>query len=91
MIKQLWVAQCDICGACQSAKECMGRYNEAEHALPEGWTRSQINNDVCICPECAKKFNRPQINVRNIDQGIWTEGAKSDVDCRTESGIDAEA
>lgn len=57
MIKQIWIAQCDICGASQNAKHVLGRYNDSEYTLPDGWIYGN-NKNMAICSECAKKLNR---------------------------------
>ncbi len=53
MIKQIWIAECDICGKTEKAQIMLGRYyNDNEHTLPDGWIRLK-NKDICICPDCA--------------------------------------
>lgn len=55
MIKQIYVCECDICGAIENAKETTWR-NETEYEIPDNWVRGN-NKKVCICPECSKKLN----------------------------------
>lgn len=55
MIKQIYVCECDICGATENAKAVTWR-NETEYEIPDNWVRSN-NRKVCICPECSKKLN----------------------------------
>lgn len=65
MIKNLWVAQCDICGFTETAKDRPGQYNEIAHDIPDGWTRSAVNKEICICPKCRKKLDAPIVATRN--------------------------
>ena len=58
MIKQIVVAECDICGVMQKAKLGRGQYNEDSYVLPDGWMRSEANSDFCICSECWKKLTK---------------------------------
>ena len=55
MIKQIYVCECDICGAVVPAKAKNYR-NETDYVLPDGWTHGK-NTDICICPACAAKLN----------------------------------
>lgn len=55
MIKQIWVAQCDVCGKIENAKITMGRYNEEGHTLPDGWGYG-YTKDIHLCPECSKRI-----------------------------------
>ena len=55
MIKQIYVCECDICGAIENAKETTWR-NETEYEIPDNWVRGN-NRKVCICPKCNKKLN----------------------------------
>ncbi|MBQ8697390.1 MAG: hypothetical protein IJ521_00100 [Schwartzia sp.] len=57
MIKQVWVAQCDLCGKIENAKLVAGRYNETAPTLPEGWICG-YNKDFHCCPECAKQIEK---------------------------------
>ena len=58
MIKVLSVVVCDICGHIQRAKPMAGSHNEmGYYVAPEGWVKSIINEDVHICPACAKKLS----------------------------------
>jgi len=55
MIKQIYVCECDICGAIENAKATTWR-NETEYEIPDNWVRGN-NKKICICPECNKKLN----------------------------------
>lgn len=55
MIKQIWIAQCDVCGKMENARIMMGRYNEEEHMLPIGWGNG-YTEDIHLCPECSKRM-----------------------------------
>lgn len=57
MIKQITVAECDICGTTQNAKLVTWQ-NETNYTLPIGWVQSKANQQFCICPECWKKLTR---------------------------------
>lgn len=57
MIKQIWIAQCDLCGKTEPARMVSGRYNETEPTLPIGWERA-YNKKVHFCPECAKLVDK---------------------------------
>ncbi len=56
MIKQITVAECDICGRTEKARPETFR-NETNYKLPEGWMMSEVNRQFCICPTCRKKLN----------------------------------
>ena len=55
MIKQIWIAQCDLCGKMENARITMGQYNEDTYTLPIGWSEG-YNKDVHLCPECSKRI-----------------------------------
>ena len=57
MIKQIIVAECDICGVTQKAKPVTFR-NETDFELPDGWMKSEANRQFCICPECWAKLTK---------------------------------
>ena len=61
MIKQITVAECDICGRTEKAKQVSGQYNETDYKLPEGWMVSEANRKFCICPECWKKLKKEAV------------------------------
>lgn len=58
MIKQITVAECDICGRIESA---VWRYSQREdtgwYEEPEGWHRSPGNAEMILCPACWEKLN----------------------------------
>lgn len=56
MIKQITVAECDICGKTEKAKSVCGQYNETDYTTPDGWMRSTTNGQFCICPDCREKL-----------------------------------
>lgn len=56
MIKQITVAECDICGAMEKAR-VEGTQRDEYNEVPKGWVRSATNNNFCICPKCWKKLN----------------------------------
>lgn len=58
MIKQITVAECDICGTTQAAKPVQGQYNETDYKLPPGWMMSEANRQFCICPRCWAKLTK---------------------------------
>ena len=58
MIKQVTIAECDICGTTQQAKPVQGQYNETDYQLPPGWMMSEANKKFCICPKCWKKMSQ---------------------------------
>ncbi|MBR3623056.1 MAG: hypothetical protein IKN43_06895 [Selenomonadaceae bacterium] len=53
-LKQLWIAQCDLCGKIENARINTGQYNEVERTLPVGWGYVH-NKNMHLCPECAKR------------------------------------
>ena len=55
MIKQMWIAQCDVCGKMENARTTMGQYNEDVHTLPIGWGYG-YTEDIHLCPECSKRM-----------------------------------
>ena len=57
MIKQIFICQCDICGATTEARATDGRYNDIEYTYPKNWRTGIKNSDFHICPECARKLN----------------------------------
>lgn len=54
MIKQIYVCECDICGAVEKAK-AVTRRNETEYEMPDYWVHGS-NKQVCICPTCSSKL-----------------------------------
>lgn len=54
MIKQMTVAECDICGIIQRAKGRNGQYNETDYTIPDGWIKGKGNPNMCICPDCDR-------------------------------------
>ena len=53
MMKEAMVAQCDLCGTVEVAKEQSDYHNGVVYELPDNWMRSSINKSMCICPKCA--------------------------------------
>lgn len=51
VIKSIWIAECDMCGRTEPAKEITGRYNETKYDLPDGWSRAH-NEKFILCPDC---------------------------------------
>ena len=51
MLKQITIAECDMCGKTEPAKATTGRYY-MEYTLPDGWSKGH-NNNFILCPECA--------------------------------------
>ena len=63
MIRQIWVAECDLCGRMEVAKAKSGRYNENDYTLPDGWGYGH-NKNFTLCPEClSRKSSREGENV----------------------------
>ena len=58
MLKQIWIAECDLCGKTEEAKIIPGRYNEREVVIPKGWSNAH-NKEFILCPEClaARRAN----------------------------------
>ncbi len=52
MLKQIWIAECDMCGRTEEAKAVIGRYTETGYDLPDGWSRAH-NKNFILCPECV--------------------------------------
>ena len=65
MIKQITVAECDICGFVQQAKERNGQYNETDYTIPDGWVHGKGNPNICICPDCNKTLRAKSIRYNN--------------------------
>ena len=42
MLKQIWIAECDLCGKIERAKAVSGQYNETDYTLPDGWSYAVI-------------------------------------------------
>ena len=55
MIKQIYVCECDICGAVEKAK-AVTRRNETEYEMPDYWVHGS-NKQICICPACSSKLS----------------------------------
>lgn len=56
MIKQIYVCECDICGAVEKAKAVNAYRNDTEYQMPNNWTHGK-NSEICICPACSAKLN----------------------------------
>lgn len=52
MLKQITIAECDLCRKTEPAKAVSGRYNETDYTLPDGWSKGH-NDSFILCPECA--------------------------------------
>ena len=63
MIKQVWVAQCDLCGKMENARVVPGRYNEQQATLPIGWSNGYNKDKIFIvaksAPRIAKEVGEP--------------------------------
>ncbi len=59
MLKQITIAECDLCGKTEKAKRALGEYYESGYTLPDGWSKGH-NNNFILCPECT--------SARNINQ-----------------------
>ena len=57
MIKQIWVAQCDVCGKIENAKITLSQYNEEGYTLPDRWGYGRTK-DIHLCPECCKRMGK---------------------------------
>lgn len=56
MIKQIYVCECDICGAVEKAKAVNAYRNDTEYQMPDNWTHGK-NSEICICPTCSTKLS----------------------------------
>lgn len=56
MIKQIYVCECDICGAVEKAKAVNAYRNDTDYQMPNDWTHGK-NSEICICPTCSVKLN----------------------------------
>lgn len=56
MIKQIYVCECDICGAVEKAKAVNAYRNDTEYQMPNDWTHGK-NSEIRICPKCSAKLN----------------------------------
>ena len=56
MIKQIYVCECEICGAVEKAKAVNAYRNDTDYQMPNDWTHGK-NSEICICPNCSKKLN----------------------------------
>ena len=57
MLKQIWIAECDLCGKTENAKRALGKYYETGYTLPDGWGYGH-NKNFIICPECLAIVDR---------------------------------
>jgi hypothetical protein len=56
MIKQIYVCECDICGAVEKAKAVNAYRNDTDYQMPNDWTHGK-NSEICICPTCSAKLS----------------------------------
>lgn len=56
MIKQIYVCECDICGAVEKAKPVNAYRNDTDYQIPNNWTHGK-NSEICICPTCSAKLS----------------------------------
>ncbi len=61
MLKQITIAECDLCGKTEPAKAVSGRYNETDYTLPDGWGYAH-NKDFVLCPECLSARERANVH-----------------------------
>lgn len=67
MLKQVWIAQCDLCGKEEKAKAVRGRYDEPEQTLPDGW-KCGYNKAFHLCGECAAVVNKNSLDDKYFDE-----------------------
>lgn len=82
MIKQIYMCECDICGAVEKAKLISSNTDEEDYGLPYTWCHGK-NHDICICPECIKKLNAqsdtPKTNSQVVLDAAASEITKYDI------------
>lgn len=64
MIKNITVAQCDICGKTVPAKRINGQYNDVEYTIPDGW-HPGTNPGVHLCEVCSAALLREKGGIKN--------------------------
>ena len=52
MIKQIYMCECDICGAVEKAKAVNTCRNDTEYQMPNNQIHGK-NSEMCICPACS--------------------------------------
>ena len=58
MLKQLWIAECDLCGNIERAKEIPTDNGETRYILPFGWAWGVSDIKCAVCPECLRTRRR---------------------------------
>ena len=57
MLKQVWIAECDLCGKVERAKETVAN-GETIYTLPYGWAWGISDIKCTVCPECIRERRR---------------------------------
>ena len=57
MLKQMWIAECDLCGKVERAREITTN-NETRYILPSGWAWGISDIKCAVCPECIRTRRR---------------------------------
>ena len=57
MLKQIWVAECDLCGKVEPARKITSN-NETRYILPLGWAWGISDIKCAVCPECIRTRRR---------------------------------
>ena len=83
MIKQIYVCECDVCGAVVTAKAKSYR-NETDYVMPDNWTHGK-NSEICICPSCSAKLSASVTYPVSASDPIPVYGCPSVVTIRHES------
>lgn len=60
MIKEMTVAQCDLCGSIVPAEyEYCQREDESWYTHPKDWHVSPANSQMLFCPKCWARIGEP--------------------------------
>lgn len=57
MLKQAWIAECDLCGKVEYAREIPSE-GETRYLLPSGWAWGISDIKCAVCPECIRTRRR---------------------------------
>lgn len=57
MLKQAWIAECDLCGKVERAREISSE-GETRYLLPLGWAWGIGDIRCAVCPECIRERRR---------------------------------
>lgn len=67
MIKDIKVAQCDVCGRIDPAVRNYDQRDGEWYEMPKGWHKTPVNSGMILCPVC---WNKLKGGIRDEEQQL---------------------